>query len=174
MYLVHVLGKLRRRRVLVSVLVLAFFLAGVMTAISGLAAPVSAQGPPPTLEIPDPPAIFGDIYNDANGNGVYDRPDEGGIPGAKITLTLPSALMAQGGSGILAETVSDAHGFFYFTSLTQLGLYTVDVAMPADYVAEAPTSFQVLVGADKPAKAQVGGEVRDLYLSIVLYRAATQ
>lgn len=85
------------------------------------------------------PGRLGDrVWLDENGNGLQDL-DEGGIPGVTVELLRDGV--------VVATTVSDQYGFYFFTSIYP-ATYTLRVTAPAEV---APTTQR----SDIPAAASV-------------------
>ncbi|MBP2473374.1 putative repeat protein (TIGR01451 family) [Crossiella equi] len=87
--------------------------------------------------------LGGNVYTDANDNGVRDS-GEAGIPGTTVTLTGTDA----NGKPVSRTTTTDADGKYFFDRLLS-GTYTVTETQPAGY----------LDGKDKAGNA--GGTVGD-------------
>ncbi|MFP4031440.1 MAG: SdrD B-like domain-containing protein [Desulfococcaceae bacterium] len=85
--------------------------------------PEPTPAPPPV----DPTARLGDrVWEDMDGDGIQDE-DEPGFPGVTVRL------FDAAGTGVLAETVTDADGRYLFFGLTP-GAYQVEFARPPGYV----------------------------------------
>ena len=64
------------------------------------------------------------VWNDANGNGIQDA-GELGIPGVIVKLLDSSG-------NLIAQTVTDADGFYHFTGL-ETGNYKIEFVLPSGY-----------------------------------------
>ena len=73
-------------------------------------------------------ALAGAVYIDANDNGMREE-SEAGIAGQKVVLTGTTTA----GMSVMRESVTDAHGNFYFGSLLA-GHYTMTEVQPANFL----------------------------------------
>src|SRR5205823_14895598 len=83
--------------------------------------------------------ISGTVYNDLNGNGVFDT-GEPGLPNVTVTAT----------SGTFSTTaITNANGLYSFTGLTidpgPTATYTLDYAVPTGFVNTGPRPLTVTV-----------------------------
>lgn len=95
--------------------------------------PVCAEAPPQTF------ALCGEVFFDANYNGVYN-PDEIGLGGVTVTLQKADGT-------VVATTTSDANGAYSFTDLPA-GSYVVLVADVNGLLPTTLTEHEVMVTAD--------------------------
>ena len=76
------------------------------------------------------PASLGDlIWDDLDGNGIYDSGSEAGMPGIPVNLTGTN----NNGDSVSFSTTTDGNGIYLFPALLP-GNYAVSVIPPADYV----------------------------------------
>ncbi|MCE9614645.1 MAG: hypothetical protein K8T26_10245 [Lentisphaerae bacterium] len=75
-----------------------------------------------------PAGTIGDfVWRDLDGDGVQDGGSETGISGVSVVLTPPAGVDIGTGPGGSITNVTDASGFYLFTSLPSNGTYTVAV-----------------------------------------------
>ncbi len=173
MYLTH--GKNETRKWSVIFIAVVLFV-GIFTVIPNTGSIAIAATDADTIEIPNPPAIYGDVFNDLNRDGVYQWPTpEYGVEGVTVKLEY------QGASGTSTQTVTDANGYYWFKDLTEFGTYTLSVVLPAGYSATTATAVNIEIsGAGSVEKHQFGitepdviGWLGALYRSVAASGAST-
>ena len=112
--------------------------------------PVAAEGPivdPQAAAVDVMGSVSGRVFNDANGNGLFDAAPE--LEGGLVLEGVLVTIEATNGSGFLATLpIVEPAGTYCFPDLAP-GTYRVSVNVPPAYLATLPTSQDVELAADQ-------------------------
>ena len=99
-------------------------------------------------------SLSGNVYDDANGTGVFTSANDTPLPGVTVTLTGVNDL----GQSITLSAVTDAQGNYTFAGL-RAGTYTISDVTPGGFNDELSSSDGSLGGS-----LAVAGQVSDIVL----------
>ena len=86
---------------------------------------------------PDDARVSGFLFVDSNGNGEQDE----GEPGlANVTITLTEVE-----SGASYSATTDADGYYAFVGISEMGVYTVSMALSPSYAAVSSSTLELII-----------------------------
>ncbi|HEY63667.1 MAG TPA: hypothetical protein G4O02_03750 [Caldilineae bacterium] len=129
----------------------------------GVYAEVTVTPTPTATPVLEPGEILGVVWEDKDGDGVRDEPEESGLPGSYVLLLSEQRV-------VLQKQVTDAQGQYSFQNVPP-GLYRLRAAGPPGYY--NTTAFEVEVNLAPGAQAAADFGRRQglgMYIPLLLRR----